>query len=153
MHVSGGGTTSGRGLRANGDPLWLRLLLIGSAITITGVLIVIPVVYVFVQAFSEGPGAWWSQLTEDADTRHAVLLTLSVAPAAVLANTLFRLSSRRRTVYSADLRFPGLAGAVAEAGRCAGSVCMARSVSGNHVRHSAVCGPGTDSADGIFRCR
>ncbi|MEY3174712.1 MAG: Sulfate transport system permease protein CysW [Planctomycetota bacterium] len=93
MHVSGGGTNSGRGLRVNGDPLWLRLLLIGSAITITGVLIVIPVVYVFVQAFADGPGAWWSQLTEDADTRHAVLLTLSVAPAAVLANTIFGLAA------------------------------------------------------------
>jgi sulfate transport system permease protein len=94
MHVSRGSSAGdSRSSRASTDPLWLRILLISAALTVTGVLIVIPLVYVFVQAFSEGFASWWQQLTADADTRHSILLTLSVAPAAVLANTIFGVAA------------------------------------------------------------
>lgn len=69
------------------------MLLIGSALTVTVVLILVPLVYVFVQAFSAGVGEWWSQLTADPDTRHSIFLTFSVVPAAVLANTVFGIAA------------------------------------------------------------
>ncbi|MFO0251463.1 MAG: sulfate ABC transporter permease subunit CysW, partial [Planctomyces sp.] len=94
MHVSGvHGSGSVRSVRATADPLWVRVLLIGSALTVTVVLILVPLVYVFVQAFSAGVGEWWSQLTADPDTRHSIFLTFSVVPAAVLANTVFGIAA------------------------------------------------------------
>ena len=94
MHVSGRSqSSSAAGVSVNADPLWLRILLIGTAVLITVVLIFVPLVYVFVQAFSGGVSAWWAELTADPDTRHAMLLTLSVVPAAVVGNTIFGIAA------------------------------------------------------------
>jgi len=94
MHVSGArGGLNERSAGATSDPLWVRVLLIGLSLGITVLLIVVPLVYVFVQAFSAGVHAWWLQLTADPDTRHAILLTFCVVPAAVVANTIFGVAA------------------------------------------------------------
>jgi len=74
---------------ANQDPLWVRVLLIGMAVGAMTVLVIIPVVNVFWQALSPGIGSYLRTLTEDPDTLHSILLTLTVTPLAVLLNTAF----------------------------------------------------------------
>ena len=75
------------------DPLWVRVTLTSLALLVLTVLVVVPVVSVFYEALSEGLGAYWRNLTEDPDTRHAILLTLTVAPLAVLSNLVFGVAA------------------------------------------------------------
>ena len=75
------------------DPLWVRVTLTSLALLVLTVLVVIPVVSVFAEALADGVGAYWSNLTGDADTRHSVLLTLTVAPLAVLSNLVFGVAA------------------------------------------------------------
>jgi sulfate transport system permease protein len=46
-----------------------------------------------VQALEKGLGGYWRNLTGDPDTRHAIMLTLFVAPVAVVANILFGVAA------------------------------------------------------------
>src|SRR5262249_487251 len=64
----------------------------------------VPVAHVFVQALAKGVGVYWDTLVVDADTRHAILLTLTVAPAAVVLNLVFGLAAAWAI---ARFRFPG----------------------------------------------
>lgn len=100
-----GGASGGRGRGAR-DHWLVRWGLTLLALAVVGVLIVIPVVHVFTQALSGGVGAYWRYLTGDPDTRHAILLTLMVAPVAVVANVLFGLAAAWAI---ARFRFPGRA--------------------------------------------
>src|SRR5581483_3518395 len=75
------------------DPLWLRVALIGAAFATVGGLILVPVIYVFVQALQAGLSTYWQNLWGDEDTRHAIWLTMSVAPLSVLGNTLFGIAA------------------------------------------------------------
>jgi sulfate transport system permease protein len=93
-------------LRAHEDPPWIRRLLIGAAVTVMVVLVVVPLVNVFVEAFAEGPRVYWANLVDDPDTFHSILLTLMVAPAAVLLNLVFGLAAAWAI---ARFRFPGRA--------------------------------------------
>jgi sulfate transport system permease protein len=93
-----------RSSTARHDPLWVRILLIGGALAVVGVLIVVPVVSVFVQAFADGWSAYWKYLTENPDTTHAILLTLTVAPIAVCCNVVFGVAAAWAI---ARFRFPG----------------------------------------------
>jgi sulfate transport system permease protein len=68
------------------------------------VLVIIPVVNVFAQALAGGVSAYWDHLFASAETRHAILLTLMVAPSAVLANTVFGVFAAWAI---ARFRFPG----------------------------------------------
>jgi sulfate transport system permease protein len=77
-----------------------------TAIMVLSVLVVVPVVYVFCQALAPGLGAALLALWGNADTRHAILLTLMVAPPAVIANTLFGVAAAWAI---ARFRFPGRA--------------------------------------------
>src|SRR5262245_19538612 len=79
--------------RAQADPWIVRVTLILLAAGILGVLVVLPVINVFYQALAQGPHVYWESLMGDADTRHAILLTLTVAPAAVAANLVFGVSA------------------------------------------------------------
>ena len=79
--------------RACNDPAWVRRGLTLAALAVVGVLIVVPVVHVFSQALVDGLGAYWRALTASPDTRHAIRLTLIVAPTAVLLNTAFGLAA------------------------------------------------------------
>jgi sulfate/thiosulfate transport system permease protein len=75
------------------DPAWVRWGLTGLAIAFLGVLVVVPLVNVFVQALAAGLPVYITSLLENAETRHAILLTLTVAPVAVLANTIFGVAA------------------------------------------------------------
>ena len=79
--------------RAQDDPPWVRRTLIGTAIAVMGFFVVVPLVNVFVQAFANGPGAYWRNLFGDADTLHSIFLTLTVAPVAVGLNLVFGIAA------------------------------------------------------------
>jgi sulfate transport system permease protein len=79
--------------RAQEDPAWVRLSLVGLTLAIIAILIVIPIVNVFVGAFAEGPGVYWHSLFGDPDTRQAILLTLTVVPIALFANLVFGIAA------------------------------------------------------------
>jgi sulfate transport system permease protein len=82
----------------------LATLLVAAAISVVGLLIVVPLVSVFYEAFARGPGAWWAALAHDPDTRHAIWLSLTVAPVAVAINTVFGIAA---AWLVARFRFPG----------------------------------------------
>ncbi len=88
------------------DPLWVERLLIAAAGAVVGILVLIPVIHVFTQALSEGLSTYWDNLVADSDTRHAILLTLIVAPVAVAANVVFGVMAAWTI---ARFRFPGRA--------------------------------------------
>ena len=89
---------------AQQDPALLRWSLIAVAVALVGILVIVPVVNVFAQAFGAGIGGYWRNLTADADTRHAIILTLLVAPVAVAANVLFGIAAAWAIT---KFRFPG----------------------------------------------
>jgi sulfate transport system permease protein len=111
-----------------GESPVVRWLLISAALGVTTLLIAIPVVNVFYNAIAPGvvdywnshdsdSGSWigaigggfssyWSSLVMDRDTRHAIWLTLIVAPTAVLANVLFGVSAAWAIAH---FKFPGRA--------------------------------------------
>lgn len=86
------------------DPPWLRLGLTALALSIIGLLIVIPVLHVFWQAFSGGLAAYFMRIAGDPANRDAILTTLSVAPRVVILNLAFGLSA---SWLIARFRFPG----------------------------------------------
>lgn len=75
------------------EPLWLRLTLITSAVLVLTVLVIIPIANVFYQALRDGLPAYWNSLVGDPDTRHAIYLTLIVAPVAVVLNVIFGMAA------------------------------------------------------------
>jgi sulfate/thiosulfate transport system permease protein len=79
--------------RAQEDPRWVRYGLIGFALAMVGLIVVVPIANVFVGAFAEGFGTYWKNLVNDADTLHAILLTLTVVPIALVANTIFGVAA------------------------------------------------------------
>jgi sulfate transport system permease protein len=91
---------------AHEDPPLVRLALILTAVVIMGFLVVVPLVHVFVQAFSAGWDTYWANLLDDPDTLHSIKLTLMVAPIAVLLNLVFGIAAAWAI---ARFRFPGRA--------------------------------------------
>jgi sulfate transport system permease protein len=67
--------------------------LTAAALGVVGLLVVIPVVNVFSEALAAGLGAYFRNLFLDPDTRHAMLLTLTVVPIALIANVLFGVAA------------------------------------------------------------
>jgi len=92
--------------RAHEDPLWVQWTLILTALFIMTALVLVPLVNVFVEAFAAGIGTYWQNLVGDPDTRHSVLLTLMVAPTAVVLNLIFGLAAAWAI---ARFKFPGRA--------------------------------------------
>jgi len=92
--------------RAHEDPPWVRRLLIGTAVLVMGLLVVVPLVNVFVEAFAGGVALYWQNLIGDPDTLQSILLTLEVAPVAVLLNTIFGVAAAWAI---ARFSFPGRA--------------------------------------------
>jgi sulfate transport system permease protein len=84
--------------------LWVRLTLTCFALLVLTVLVVIPVANVFYEALADGFGAYWRNLTADPDTRHSILLTLTVAPIAVVCNLVFGVAAAWAITR---FRFPG----------------------------------------------
>jgi sulfate/thiosulfate transport system ATP-binding protein len=90
--------------RAQEDPTVVRWLSIAGALAVVGVLIVIPIVNVFVEAFARGLSAYVEALIGDSDTLSAIRLTLLVAPIAVAMNIVFGVAAAWAI---ARFRFPG----------------------------------------------
>jgi len=90
--------------RAQQDPAWVRWTLTLSAITVVGVLIVIPLIHVFTEALVDGIGTYWHNLFGDPDTRHSIFLTLTVVPIAVALNLIFGVAAAWAI---ARFEFPG----------------------------------------------
>ncbi|HEV8001442.1 MAG TPA: sulfate ABC transporter permease subunit CysW [Planctomycetaceae bacterium] len=86
-------TAVGPSRRFRQDPALVRIALILLGLAIVTVLIVIPVANVFYQALSHGFGTYWRNLVDDPDTRHAILLTLIVAPISVALNVCFGIAA------------------------------------------------------------
>ena len=95
---------AGRAWRARQDPLWVRCLLIGVGLAVIGRVDRDSGRECFLPGVCRRPGAYWKNLFEDADTRDAVLLTLIVAPVAVVANVVFGVAAAWTI---ARFRFPG----------------------------------------------
>jgi sulfate/thiosulfate transport system permease protein len=91
-------------IRTTSDPLAVRVGLTLAAVAVIGVLIVVPVANVFYEALRRGIGAYFQAIWGNADTRHAIGLTLTVAPTAVALNALFGLAAAWAV---ARFRFPG----------------------------------------------
>ncbi|NBV45829.1 MAG: sulfate ABC transporter permease subunit CysW [Planctomycetia bacterium] len=85
-------------------PTPIAVTLVVAAWAIVGLFVVVPLASVFREAFSGGVGAWWAALAHDPDTRHAIWLSLTVAPLAVVFNTLFGVAA---AWLVARFRFPG----------------------------------------------
>jgi sulfate/thiosulfate transport system permease protein len=112
-------------------PAYIKWPLVISAVAIITLLVIVPVANVFynalapgvldswrasedpervstvqrvAQAAQAGLATYWNNLVADRDTRHAILLTLIVAPAAVVLNLLFGLAAAWAI---ARFRFPG----------------------------------------------
>jgi sulfate/thiosulfate transport system permease protein len=90
--------------RAPADHFVVRWTLTTAAVLVIGVLVVLPVVNVFYQALANGLWAYVVNLFGDADTRHAILLTLAVAPVAVALNLVFGVGA---AWLIARFHFPG----------------------------------------------
>src|SRR5215470_8214951 len=88
--VNGGSTQRRTALQ---DPWFVRWGLIASAIIVVGVLVIAPVINVFYEALAHGAGAYIQNLLSDPDTRHSILLTLTVAPVAVILNVVFGVAA------------------------------------------------------------
>lgn len=86
------------------EPAWLRWLLISLAAMTVLWLIVVPLAYVFVEALTPGVQVYLKNLWSDEDTRHSILLTLTVAPLAVVCNTIFGVAAAWAIT---KFRFPG----------------------------------------------
>jgi sulfate transport system permease protein len=82
-----------RAARSRHDPWPVRWGLTLAALAVVGILIVIPLVHVFWQAFAAGAPAYFHNLFGDPDTRHAILMTLTVAPVAVVSNVVFGVAA------------------------------------------------------------
>src|SRR5436190_8942521 len=90
--------------RRTDDPALVRWGLTALAVAVITLLVIVPVANVFCQALADGLGVYWHNLTGDADTRHSILLTLTVAPIAVVANLIFGVAAAWAI---ARFRFPG----------------------------------------------
>lgn len=89
---------------AQEDHPLVRWALTLAAVVVIGVLVIVPVAHVFAQALAKGVQVYWENLAGDANTRHAILLTLTVAPVAVVANLVFGVAAAWAI---ARFRFPG----------------------------------------------
>ncbi|HEX4270502.1 MAG TPA: sulfate ABC transporter permease subunit CysW, partial [Rhizomicrobium sp.] len=74
------------------DPLWLKLLLGCAAISFIALLLLLPLILVFKEAFAQGALAFWAAIVEP-DALAAVRLSLTAAVIAVPLNTLFGIAA------------------------------------------------------------
>ena len=152
----------------------------GLALGVMGILIVLPLANVFYQALAKGVRVYWDNLFGNANTRHAILLTMTVAPVAVAMNLVFGVSAawliaryRFRGRGFHDLNRPavfGVSGGWRGLSLCCCSVCkdiwelVARSRlphhlsaagtgTGNGIRDISVRGPRANPDPGSHRHR
>lgn len=74
------------------EPLWVRALLLGSALVFLSLLVLLPLAVVFVEALREGWSGYVAAL-QDEYAREAMKLTLLVAAIAVPCNLVFGIAA------------------------------------------------------------
>ena len=74
------------------EPLLVRLLLVLLAAAYVGVMLVLPLMAVLLEAFADGLSAWLAAITEP-DALSAIRLTLLVAAIAVPLNLVFGIAA------------------------------------------------------------
>ena len=79
-------------LRPTGEPVWVRWILIAVALLFLGLFLVVPLVLVFVEAFSKGIGLYFHTLA-DPFTLSAIKLTLIAAGISVPLNCIFGVAA------------------------------------------------------------
>jgi sulfate transport system permease protein len=79
-------------LRPTGEPVWVRWILIAVALLFLGLFLVVPLVVVFVEAFSKGVGLYFHTLA-DPLTLSAIKLTLIAAGISVPLNCIFGVAA------------------------------------------------------------
>ena len=100
------GTTSAMATAQEGalrHPLWLRLGLSGTAMSLLAAIVLLPLAIVAFEALRQG-WAVYLQAVVDADTRSAIRLTLFVAGISVLVNAVFGIAAAWAIT---KFRFPG----------------------------------------------
>ncbi|ACE84973.1 sulfate ABC transporter permease subunit CysW [Cellvibrio japonicus] len=90
--VSAFGRRFSRANEATTEPLWVRVLLIVVALVFLALFLVIPLIAVFVEAFSRGTQVYWAAITEP-DAWHAIKLTLLAAAISVPLNVVFGVAA------------------------------------------------------------
>ncbi len=85
------------------EPAWVRYGLIGLGLAFITVVVALPLISVFAQAFENGVGAYLSKLGDE-ETWSAIKLTLITAAIVVPFNTVFGLAA---AWLIAKYRFPG----------------------------------------------
>jgi len=78
--------------RPTDDPLWLKALLGAVAIGFIAILLLLPLVLVFKEAFAQGVSGFWNAVIKP-DTLDSVWLSLTAAAIAVPLNTLFGIAA------------------------------------------------------------
>ncbi|HZS28438.1 MAG TPA: sulfate ABC transporter permease subunit CysW [Candidatus Angelobacter sp.] len=74
------------------DPLWARILLIGTAGIFVVFLVLVPIIFVFMEALSKGASVFW-QAIDNPDAVAAFKLTAYTSAVAVALNLLFGLAA------------------------------------------------------------
>jgi sulfate transport system permease protein len=88
---------------ATTEPRWVRYLLIGIAMSFVLLFLLLPLLFMLFEAFSNGVAFYMASLTDE-DTRHALFLTLLAAVIAVPLNIVFGLAA---SWCIAKFEFPG----------------------------------------------
>lgn len=78
--------------RANTEPRWVRLLLTTVALGFLAIFLGLPLIAVFVEALASGVPLYLAALAEP-ETRHAAMLTMVIAVAALPFNVLFGVAA------------------------------------------------------------
>ena len=97
------GARSTLAARATGEPLLVRVILTGLALSFLGLFLVVPLAAVFQQAFEKGLAAYWAALYEPM-ALSALKLTLITAGVAVPLNLAFGVAAAWAV---AKFDFPG----------------------------------------------
>lgn len=77
---------------ATSDPLWVRIVLIGTLVVFFGLFLAMPLVVVFAGAFQQGAATYLASFT-DRYSLQAIQLTLLVAAISVPLNTVFGVAA------------------------------------------------------------
>ena len=85
-------TSAQRVQGATTEARWIRYTLISITLIFLSLFLVMPLVVVFVEAFSKGAGVYFAAITEPA-AAHAIKLTLIAAAIAVPCNVIFGLAA------------------------------------------------------------
>ncbi len=83
---------SGKARATTGDPAWVRWCLIGFTLLSLGLLLVLPLAIVFIEAFRQGIGAYLASF-RDAAAWHAIKLTLIATMVSLPINLVFGLAA------------------------------------------------------------